>query len=190
MKPCWTWGFLWQNVCLSVTPCLSLLPESGLDQPGEYLWKPITLQRDSGKHWEQIPRKQPVVACSWVHPVLLGSPRAEGRSRFGGDAAGMCTTPSAFFFFFLLLSRRSSGRMFQKCHFREEEIILLYVRNRGSHPQMLSSRQLTRPPSVHIYHNLFQFNAIAHFSSVAVTSNGLDFHFTTASRAKEKEKYG
>lgn len=128
--------------------------------------------------------------------MQLGASSPPGLPESGGEEQvwrGCCRyvhDSIGFFFFFLLLSRRSSGRMFQKCHFREEEIILLYVRNRGSHPQMLSSRQLTRPPPVHIYHNLFQFNAIAHFSSVAVTSNGLDFHFTTASRAKEKEKYG
>lgn len=68
------------------------------------------------------------------------------------------------------------------------KIILLHVKNRDSHPQMLSLCQLARAPSVHICHNWFQFNAMAHFSSVAVTLNGPAFLFTSSSSPGEKEK--
>lgn len=57
-------------ICAYLSASVNNSEESSLDQPGEYSGKPIRLQRDSGKHWEQIPRKQRVVVWSWVQPVL------------------------------------------------------------------------------------------------------------------------
>lgn len=130
---------------------------------------------------EHIPRKQPVVACRWVHPVLLGS-------LSGASLEGMLRLCARFWkqFFLFLLSFRN---YFKNVTLERKKSNYFCVKNRGCQPQMLSLCQLSCPPSFHICDNLFQFNSIAHFSSVAVTLNGTDFsfyiHFT---REREDDK--
>ncbi len=168
--------------------------ESSLDQPGEYLWKLIILQRDSGKHREQIPRKPSVVVNSWVHPVLCSVERERAKGVWGLEGmlqvcAGLQT---------LLLShhkklRKNGTKMLNVISEKEKLETILCSSSTVSEKHriqsgdviIMSSFELTHPPSVHIYHNLFQFNAISHFSSVAVTSNGTSFPQPVLAKTKK-----